>query len=235
MKKLEIVGLILATLMIIGTPIAVFGYDTYLRTREVNEFTIIAWAPENGNWSPSTIRVNQGDKVRLRLTSADVVHGFAIEGLGIRVNQIYPGKFTTVEFVAEKAGTFSFYCTVRCGPQHALMVGDFIIKGIDALIPPAPTVPATAVKEFNITAYQYGYEPSTITVNQGDTIKINLVNRDVAHGLNMPEFGLSIDAIKIGQIYTGEFVANKKGTFMGYCTIYCGPGHGEMTLRLIVR
>lgn len=128
MQRLEILAIIIALLVVVGTPAATFGYETFLRSQNPDEITIIARAPENGNWSPSTIRVKQGDTVRLRLTSDDVAHGLTIPGLNVKVGEIYPGKFTTVEFVADKPGNFPFFCTVLCSPQHGTMKGEIIVE-----------------------------------------------------------------------------------------------------------
>lgn len=136
MKK-EILALILLLVVLVGTPAGVLGYESYLRSQTPNEFTIVG---ENGRWKPDIIRVNQGDKVVLRLTSGDVVHGLALPAFGVMEDDIYPGKFTTVEFVADKVGTFPFFCTVICSPRHAQMKGELIVEGVTITAPsPTPT------------------------------------------------------------------------------------------------
>lgn len=70
--------------------------------------------------SAQAINVTQGTRVVLHATSADVTHGFAIEGYGIN-EEIPAGEVVTIEFVADKPGDFTIYCTVFCGsghPQH---------------------------------------------------------------------------------------------------------------------
>ena len=132
MRRLEIVALLAVLVVVLGTPAAALGYEALLRSQTANEYTLIAYAPEGGNWSPSTIRVKQGERVRLRLSSADVAHGLAIPGLNVSVKEIYPGKFTVVEFVADKPGTYPFVCTVLCSPQHGGMKGEIIVEGTSA-------------------------------------------------------------------------------------------------------
>ena len=39
-----------------------------------------------------------------------------------------PGKTVSVEFVADKQGTFSFFCNVFCGSGHGNMKGTLIVK-----------------------------------------------------------------------------------------------------------
>ncbi len=64
------------------------------------------------------IKVERGDRVILRLISSDVYHGFALPAFGINEVLIKPGELSEVEFVADKLGSFLFYCTVRCGLAH---------------------------------------------------------------------------------------------------------------------
>lgn len=125
MRKWEIAAIILALLVILGTPVATFAYESFLRSQQSTEITLVA---AKGRWEPEVIRVTEGETVRLRLTSADVVHGFAAEELGLKVNQVYPGKFTMIEFVAPQAGTYKFICFVPCHPDHEDMEGQIIVE-----------------------------------------------------------------------------------------------------------
>ena len=77
-------------------------------------------------FEPSTIEVNKGDKVRLIVTSTDVPHGIAIPEYGIN-QRLDPGIPATIEFTADKQGTFSAYCSVACGSGHRDMKGKIIV------------------------------------------------------------------------------------------------------------
>jgi nitrosocyanin len=78
---------------------------------------------------PQSVVVLKGDKVKLVLNNTDEMdHGFAIDAYGI--NQIVKaGQTITIDFVADKAGVFTFYCTVPCGPGHSEMTGQLIVLG----------------------------------------------------------------------------------------------------------
>lgn len=90
------------------------------------------------------------------------------------------------------------------------------------------------VKEFDVEIYQFGYEPDTITVNQGDLVRLKISTRDVAHGFAIQEYNIN-EYIKPGQPANLEFVANQKGTFKYYCNIPCGRGHMMMRGEFIVK
>jgi heme/copper-type cytochrome/quinol oxidase subunit 2 len=78
-------------------------------------------------FEPATISVVQGDYVRLRLRSADRTHAFAIKAF--RVKALIPkmGGEVTVDFVADRAGTFDFTCAEYCGTGHSGMKGRLVV------------------------------------------------------------------------------------------------------------
>lgn len=92
-------------------------------------------------------------------------------------------------------------------------------------------VPET--KEFNIIAKQWDFSPSTITVNQGDKVILNVKSIDVAHGLAIREFGIN-EYLSPGQTTKIEFTANRKGTYSFFCSVSCGVGHTRMSGKIIV-
>ena len=78
---------------------------------------------------PETVTVLKGDKVKLILNNTDQMdHGLAIDAYGIS-KVVKAGETITIEFVADKAGVFEFYCTFPCGPGHSQMTGQLIVLG----------------------------------------------------------------------------------------------------------
>lgn len=63
---------------------------------------------------PKVVNVRKGDAVRLSLSSADGEHCFALDAWRIE-KRVRAGKATVVDFVAEKTGTFPFYCCLESG------------------------------------------------------------------------------------------------------------------------
>ena len=78
-------------------------------------------------FTPSILTVNKGDTIVLHLTSMDVTHGFYLDGYGINV-VINPFKTTTVTFVANKVGKFTFRCSHTCGNFHPYMLGELRVQ-----------------------------------------------------------------------------------------------------------
>ncbi len=99
---------------------------------------------------------------------------------------------------------------------------------------PPPPQNAPQAKEFTVEASQWTFSPSTITVNQGDKVKITLVSKDVSHGFALPDFGFSLKA-GAGETASGEFTAGKPGTYVFFCNVPCGEGHRDMKGTLVVK
>ena len=90
------------------------------------------------------------------------------------------------------------------------------------------------VKEFDIIAQQFSFEPSVIEVNKGDEVILNVESIDVTHGISLYEFGIN-SLIQPGETVRIEFIASKQGEFDFFCNVYCGSGHGNMKGTLIVK
>ena len=77
-----------------------------------------------------------------------------------------------------------------------------------------------------------GHNP-TITLNQGNSLSLHLINEDSEkhsrHNLNIDEFGIHTKNLGYFQTQTVTFTANKTGAFNYYCSI-----HPEMNGKIIV-
>lgn len=66
--------------------------------------------------------------IKLEVRSSDVLHGFFIPALRLKVDAV-PNKINTIWFEAEKEGEYPIECTVICGIQHAYMLSKLIVVG----------------------------------------------------------------------------------------------------------
>ena len=90
----------------------------------VKEFKLTA---KQFAFEPETIEVNKGDKVRLIVTSVDVAHGISIPEYKIN-ERLDVGNPVTIEFIADKDGSFDSFCSVFCGQGHSKMRGKIVVK-----------------------------------------------------------------------------------------------------------
>ena len=96
---------------------------------------------------------------------------------------------------------------------------------------PVSTTSQSGVKEFTMTVKKFDFSPASITVLEGDKVKLTINNLDVPHGFAIDELGIKQD-LPVGTS-TVEFTATKKGNFRFYCSLFCGQGHREMEGQLI--
>lgn len=82
------------------------------------------------HYTPDQVDLKKGDQVTWHLTSLertpDATHGFAIPGYNINLS-LEPGEAQTIEFVADKDGTYPFYCTEFCSALHLEMTGQMLV------------------------------------------------------------------------------------------------------------
>jgi nitrosocyanin len=67
--------------------------------------------------TPAKLTAHEGNTIQIKITNTanDKAHGFSIDEFGIK-ETIDQGKTTTVEFEADKAGTFKVFCQLH--PTH---------------------------------------------------------------------------------------------------------------------
>ncbi len=93
-------------------------------TGEVQEFNI---AGKDLKYSISEIRVKQGDTVRINFSSQDMMHDWRLDEFGAATKVLPAGQSETIEFIANKAGEYEYYCSVGNHRQMG-MVGALIVE-----------------------------------------------------------------------------------------------------------
>lgn len=109
-----------------------------------------------------------------------------------------------------------------------------ITAAVVALLPlRAQNADQGSPRHIEITAKRFEFVPSEITVKKGQPVVLVIKSADVAHGLRFRELNLNVAVSKGG---TGQlsFTPDKTGDFVGHCSVFCGSGHGSMTLTMHV-
>ncbi len=105
-------------------PVPGSDVDEMIVEKEVKEFSIdeIPFS-----LSPSTITVNLGDTVRITVKNKKGTHDLKIDEFGAATRILNVGEEQIITFVADKTGTFQYYCSV--GNHRALgMVGILTVR-----------------------------------------------------------------------------------------------------------
>lgn len=113
--------------------------------------------------------------------------------------------------------------------QIALLVG----ASVTAISPAAKSWGETAPRRIEIEAKRFDFSPGEITLKRGEPVILVVKSVDVAHGLRFRELNLDVKA-KAHETAEIRFTPEKTGDFVGHCSVFCGSGHGAMTLKLHV-
>src|SRR5579859_6880698 len=83
--------------------------------------------------------------------------------------------------------------------------------------------PATmqSVHEIQITASKFKYEPNTIQVTAGETVRLVLRSKDSVHGFSIPKLKVTTTIPKGGDAVTVEFIAPAPGQYEIACDEFC--------------
>jgi cytochrome c oxidase subunit 2 len=84
-----------------------------------------------------------------------------------------------------------------------------------------------------ITARRFEFVPSTITLKKGETVKLVVTSDDVTHGFFLRPLKIDTD-LTPGKTEELTVTPQTAGTFTAICHHFCGSGHGNMKLTVIV-
>ncbi len=148
-SRTERIALALTLLVLAGLPLVLIGYERIYVPRHVAGARVITltalasdgvWTaePVNGSnyWrrhfsAVDEIHVRQGENMVLRLTSADVLHSFAIPALNIGPIDVPAGEVREVRFTATGNDPLVFLCWQVCSAAHSKLRGTIVIVGAD--------------------------------------------------------------------------------------------------------
>jgi len=91
--------------------------DTLPPTQAVKEFTVVG---KNFSFAPSTLTVKKGDKVKITFSNTGGFHDFVIDEYNVRSKQGQSPFTDVLEFTANKAGSFEYYCSVGTHRQMGM-------------------------------------------------------------------------------------------------------------------
>jgi cytochrome c oxidase subunit 2 len=89
------------------------------------------------------------------------------------------------------------------------------------------------VHEVQIVASRYTFEPATIEVMAGETVRLVVRSKDGTHGFAIPKLKIDLHIPDSGDPVTAEFTAPAAGEYEIACSEFCGRGHGQMRAALV--
>ncbi len=93
----------------------------------------------------------------------------------------------------------------------------------------APAAPGVSknFRSFKISVGNNVFSPSTVIVNVGDTVHLNLTAADKNYDFTQPDYGFNLEIPK-GQTKLLEFQTTTEGKFTFYCKACGGPASGPV-------
>jgi plastocyanin len=132
--KSEHFARIVLALIVVILPLALVA-AWWVAHRPTSAVTIHAQMSEQGGWLPGTLYAGVGSALRLRLISDDVMHGFAIGRSDAEPLDLPPGEIVETTLTFDQPGTYTYYCTRWCGPDHWRMRGVIEVAGDSPAVP----------------------------------------------------------------------------------------------------
>ena len=80
----------------------------------------------DGHQEINELHVPIGRRIKLTMTSEDVIHSFFVPAFRIKMD-VLPGRYTTAWFEATRPGRYRLFCAEFCGTQHSGMIGSVTV------------------------------------------------------------------------------------------------------------
>ncbi len=84
---------------------------------------------------------------------------------------------------------------------------------------PDITIGTSTEKDFTVTAYDFGFNPNTISVAKGDHVVVTVNDSGGIHNFVIDELGVATPRLGTGESTTTAFDANRIGTFQYYSSV----------------
>jgi|SRR5579864_1699507 len=114
------------------------------------------------------------------------------------------------------------------------LAGVALIAGLSSTAGGWRNAVASTSRVVKITAEKFQFSPNEIDLNKGEPAVIELTSKDTTHGFMVRPLKIDTD-IKAGQVTRIEVTPQSAGTFKAICDHYCGLGHGNMKLTIVVK
>ena len=101
-----------------------------------------------------------------------------------------------------------------------------------ALASPAASA-ADPVRVVEITARRFQFTPAEVTLRKGEPVILRLHSEDVAHGFFTRPLGIDT-TVGPGQPTEIPLTPRVAGRYTVICDHFCGSGHGNMKMTIVV-
>ena len=93
--------------------------------------------------------------------------------------------------------------------------------------------PAAEARVIEVKAKRFEFSPPELKLRLGEPVVLHITSADVTHGFYQKELGIDAE-IAPGRATEVTLTPGKPGRYTVICDHFCGPGHGNMHLVLLV-
>jgi|CXWL01.1.fsa_nt_gi plastocyanin len=101
--------------------------ETVITSPNANATKTFEISGTNFAFDVTQIKVKQGDSVTINFKSTDGFHAFVLDEFNARTERVKTGNTTSITFIANKKGTFEYYCSVGSHRVNG-MVGKLVVE-----------------------------------------------------------------------------------------------------------
>ena len=85
-----------------------------------------------------------------------------------------------------------------------------------------------------VSAKRFEFEPKEITVAKGEPVVLEITSQDATHGFFSRKLSIDED-LAPGKTVRVPLKTDADGSYVVLCDHYCGSGHGNMKLSIVVQ
>lgn len=105
-----------------------------------------------------------------------------------------------------------------------------VVAGAVSLIPAT----SSAHPSIDVAVANWKFTPNKITIPIGEPTTLRMTTTSGVHGIKSDDLGIPMTTIPNGKVIEVTFTPKKAGTYVLHCQIFCGPGHADMALTIVV-
>lgn len=119
------------------------------------------------------------------------------------------------------------------GGRRAASVWCGLALLVTALTWPGLAAGGQPVHEVQVIANRFTFEPATIQVVAGESVRLVVRSKDGTHGFAIPKLKIDLHLPDNGEPVTADFTAPAAGEYEIACSEFCGRGHAQMKAALV--
>ncbi len=113
------------------------------------------------------------------------------------------------------------------------LVFALVLAAVAMLGTPFSTQAQGPARVIEITAKRFEYTPNVITLKRGEPVILRVRSADVTHGFFSRQLKID-ELIEPGKTVDVKITPQTAGTFTLICDHFCGSGHGNMKMSIVV-